>query len=53
MFVIQSVLIEGSFCLDRYEKRHRNLAVHLSPAFRVQLGDMVTVGASSSSPPVG
>ena len=30
--------------LDRYEKRHKNLAAHVSPAFRVELGDMVTVG---------
>ncbi|KAG7450537.1 uncharacterized protein BT62DRAFT_1072599 [Guyanagaster necrorhizus] len=29
---------------NRYEKRHKNLAVHLSPAFRVEVGDMVTVG---------
>jgi len=30
--------------LDRYEKRHKNLAAHVSPAFRVELGDVVTVG---------
>lgn len=30
--------------LDRYEKRHKNLAAHLSPAFRVDIGDVVTVG---------
>jgi small subunit ribosomal protein S11e len=30
---------------DRYEKRHKNLAVHVSPCFRVELGDVVTVGA--------
>ena len=29
----------------RYEKRHKNLAVHCSPAFRVEQGDLVTVGA--------
>ncbi|GJJ13776.1 hypothetical protein Clacol_008033 [Clathrus columnatus] len=29
---------------NRYEKRHKNLAAHVSPAFRVELGDMVTVG---------
>lgn len=29
---------------NRYEKRHRNLAAHLSPAFRVNEGDIVTVG---------
>ncbi|KAG6336673.1 hypothetical protein ID866_2420 [Astraeus odoratus] len=28
----------------RYEKRHKNLAAHVSPAFRVEVGDMVTVG---------
>ena len=31
---------------DRYEKRHKNLAAHVSPAFRVELGDVVTVGQS-------
>jgi small subunit ribosomal protein S11e len=29
---------------NRYEKRHSNLAAHLSPAFRVKEGDSVTVG---------
>ena len=29
---------------DRYEKRHSNLAAHVSPAFRVVEGDQVTVG---------
>lgn len=29
---------------NRYEKRHRNLAAHVSPAFRVEEGDIVTVG---------
>nr|ODN96020.1 40S ribosomal protein S11 [Cryptococcus depauperatus CBS 7855] len=28
----------------RYEKRHKNLAAHCSPAFRVEIGDQVTVG---------
>lgn len=28
----------------RYEKRHKNLAAHVSPAFRVEEGDRVTVG---------
>lgn len=28
----------------RYEKRHKNLAAHVSPAFRVEAGDQVTVG---------
>ncbi|CAG7726347.1 unnamed protein product [Allacma fusca] len=30
---------------NRFEKRHRNMAVHLSPCFRdVSLGDIVTIG---------
>lgn len=29
---------------NRYEKRHKNLPVHVSPAFRVHVGDVVTVG---------
>ncbi|KAI0052877.1 hypothetical protein FA95DRAFT_1553169 [Auriscalpium vulgare] len=29
---------------NRYEKRHKNLAAHASPAFRVDVGDVVTVG---------
>ncbi|XP_074661924.1 small ribosomal subunit protein uS17-like isoform X2 [Tubulanus polymorphus] len=30
---------------NRFEKRHKNMSVHLSPCFRdVQLGDVVTVG---------
>jgi small subunit ribosomal protein S11e len=30
---------------ERFEKRHKNLSVHLSPCFRdVQIGDIVTVG---------
>ncbi|KAK4052166.1 40S ribosomal protein S11-B [Microbotryomycetes sp. JL201] len=29
---------------NRYEKRHKNLAAHCSPAFRVEVGDIVTVG---------
>lgn len=28
----------------RYEKRHKNLSAHCSPAFRVEQGDQVTVG---------
>jgi len=28
----------------RFEKRHKNIAVHCSPAFPVQEGDIVTVG---------
>merc|ERR1712000_146457 len=29
---------------SRYEKRHTNLAAHVSPCFRVEEGDQVTVG---------
>ena len=29
---------------NRYEKRHKNLSAHLSPCFRVEQGDIVTVG---------
>ena len=30
---------------NRFEKRHKNMSVHLSPCFRdVQVGDSVTVG---------
>merc|ERR1711981_164832 len=29
---------------SRYEKRHKNLAAHVSPAFRVEEGDQVVVG---------
>ncbi|KAF0852835.1 40S small subunit ribosomal protein uS17 (rpS11) [Andalucia godoyi] len=29
---------------NRYEKRHKNFAAHLSPAFRVQQGDQVICG---------
>jgi small subunit ribosomal protein S11e len=30
---------------DRYEKRHKNIPVHLSPAFEaVKVGDIVTIG---------
>lgn len=29
---------------SRYEKRHTNFAAHVSPAFRVEEGDSVTVG---------
>ncbi len=28
----------------RYERRHKNLSAHVSPAFRVEEGDTVTVG---------
>ena len=28
----------------RYEKRHKNLAAHVSPCFRAEEGDVVTVG---------
>merc|ERR1712187_850882 len=29
---------------NRFEKRHKNVAVHCSPAFRIKVGDVVTVG---------
>lgn|SRR3990167_11266049 len=29
---------------NRFEKRHKNVAVHCSPCFRVKEGDIVTVG---------
>ncbi len=29
---------------QRYEKRHRNIAVHCSPCFRVKDGDIATIG---------
>ena len=29
---------------NRYEKRHRNIPAHLSPAFRVNEGDSVVIG---------
>ena len=28
----------------RYEKRHRNISVHCSPAFKCNVGDIVTIG---------
>ncbi len=28
----------------RYERRHKNVAVHISPAFQVHVGDSVTIG---------
>ena len=36
--------LTGFVLPDRYEKRHRNLAAHVSPCFRVEVGDTVTVG---------
>ncbi|CCH62241.1 hypothetical protein TBLA_0G03040 [Henningerozyma blattae CBS 6284] len=29
---------------NRFEKRHKNVPVHVSPAFRVEVGDIVTAG---------
>jgi len=29
---------------NRYEKRHKNISAHCSPCFRVEPGDIVTVG---------
>merc|ERR1712043_148882 len=40
--------IDGNYIVkkyNRYEKRHRNMSVHCSPAFRdVNVGDIATVG---------
>ena len=42
---------------SRYERRHTNMAAHVSPAFRVEDGDQVTVGqcrplSKTVSPPL-
>ena len=29
---------------NRFEKRHKTVSVHCSPAFRIKVGDVVTVG---------
>ena len=29
---------------NRFEKRHKNIPVHCSPAFRVKEGDIITIG---------
>jgi len=29
---------------NRYEKRHKNISAHCSPCFRIESGDIVTVG---------
>lgn len=29
---------------SRYERRHKNVVAHVSPAFRVEVGDTVTIG---------
>jgi small subunit ribosomal protein S11e len=29
---------------NRFEKRHKTLTAHCSPAFRLRIGDVVTVG---------
>lgn len=29
---------------NRYEKRHTNIPAHISPCFRVKVGDVVTIG---------
>lgn len=34
---------------NRYERRHKNLAVHVSPAFRVEVGDIIVAGTYSLS----
>ncbi|KAG5333113.1 RS11 protein, partial [Acromyrmex heyeri] len=34
---------------NRFEKRHHNMSVHLSPCFRdVEIGDVVTIGLKVS-----
>lgn len=33
---------------NRYERRHKNLAVHVSPAFRVEVGDIIVAGTYES-----
>ena len=33
---------------NRYERRHKNLAVHVSPAFRVEVGDIIVAGMYES-----
>jgi small subunit ribosomal protein S11e len=43
-FLLYRGILITIYLLDRYEKRHKNLAAHVSPAFRVELGDVVTVG---------
>jgi small subunit ribosomal protein S11e len=32
---------------NRFEKRHKTVSVHCSPAFRLKIGDVVTVGQCS------
>eukprot|EP01115_Flamella_aegyptia_P010108 TRINITY_DN44183_c0_g1_i1.p2 TRINITY_DN44183_c0_g1~~TRINITY_DN44183_c0_g1_i1.p2 ORF type:complete len:81 (-),score=15.87 TRINITY_DN44183_c0_g1_i1:133-375(-) len=29
---------------NRFEKRHKNIPAHLSPAFKLNVGDIVTIG---------
>ena len=29
---------------NRYERRHKNLPIHVSPAFRVEIGDIIVAG---------
>ena len=29
---------------NRFEKRHKTVSAHVSPAFRIKIGDVVTVG---------
>ena len=40
--------VGSQLMLCRYEKRHSNLAVHVSPCFRVNEGDIVIVGQCRS-----
>ena len=35
---------------NRYEKRHKNVPCHVSPAFKLNIGDSVIVGQCRSAP---
>ncbi|MRB67754.1 30S ribosomal protein S17, partial [Bacillus thuringiensis] len=44
-FVIERVYLHYLRKYNRFEKRHKNMSVHLSPCFRdVNLGDVAIVG---------
>ncbi|CAO2612299.1 40S ribosomal protein S11 [Lemmus lemmus] len=43
--VIRTIYLHYIRKYNRFEKRHKNMSVHLFPCFRdVQIGDIVTVG---------
>lgn len=42
--VSSALLTSLPVCGFRYEKRHTNIAAHVSPCFRVKEGDNVTIG---------